>query len=325
MRRGPRRSHRTRSPRRSPATRPARRRPLGSAITASSVTSSRTYGGGNPRRSIIRATSLAARGRAGRRAEVDRHRGRSLHGVAGRSPSAHGRGQSGQRAGEAAVIGERQELRGHQKPALGVRPAYRALPRRRRRRWPGPPWAGSGRRAGRPRARRAARRPVRAGAGCGGRAPAGRPRGRCAALGLVHRDVGALEQAGASRRARGRARCRCWRRVHADPADGERAPRARAQPRRRRWPSLVAGVEHDGELVAAEPRQRVARAQRLLQARAELAQHLVAGVVAERVVELLEAVEVDQQQRDLVLACRATPASSRDSRGGGCRAPSGRR
>ena len=40
-------------------------------------------------------------------------------------------------------------------------------------------------------------------------------------------------------------------------------------------------------------------AQRLLQPRADLAQHLVAGVMAERVVELLEAVEVDQQQRDL--------------------------
>src|SRR5262249_59614577 len=63
---------------------------------------------------------------------------------------------------------------------------------------------------------------------------------------------------------------------------------------------LVAGMDDDRELVAAEARERVARSQHLRQARADLAQHLVAGVMAERVVELLEAVEVDQQQRELV-------------------------
>ena len=85
------------------------------------------------------------------------------------------------------------------------------------------------------------------------------------------------------------------------PTANERSSAARSRrpvALRRR---LVAGVEHDRELVAAEPRQRVARPQRLLQARADLAQHLVAGVMAERVVELLEAVEVDQQQRDLAV------------------------
>ena len=88
--------------------------------------------------------------------------------------------------------------------------------------------------------------------------------------------------------------------VDADAADREGVLERRAQPQpggaRRR---LVAGLEDDRELVAAEPCERVVVAQQLLQARADLAQHLVAGVVAERVVELLEAVEVDQQQRQL--------------------------
>ena len=99
------------------------------------------------------------------------------------------------------------------------------------------------------------------------------------------------------------------------PPTRERALERRAQPQAggagRR---LVAGVEHDRELVAAEPRERVAGPQRLLQARADLAQDLVAGVVAERVVELLEAVEVDQQQRDLVVGVARSRRSSRASR-----------
>ena len=65
------------------------------------------------------------------------------------------------------------------------------------------------------------------------------------------------------------------------------------------------GVEHDRELVAAEPRERVVLAQQRPQPRADLAQHLVARVMAERVVELLEAVEVDEQQRELVAVSRA--------------------
>ena len=51
------------------------------------------------------------------------------------------------------------------------------------------------------------------------------------------------------------------------------------------------------ELVAAEARDQPGLADDLLQARAELRQQPVAGVVAERVVELLEAVEVDHRDR----------------------------
>jgi hypothetical protein len=63
---------------------------------------------------------------------------------------------------------------------------------------------------------------------------------------------------------------------------------------------LVARVEDDRELVAAEAGQRVLRAQHGLQAGPDLAQDLVAGVMAEGVVELLEAVEVDEQEGHVI-------------------------
>ena len=85
------------------------------------------------------------------------------------------------------------------------------------------------------------------------------------------------------------------------PTPKERSSAARSRSPVGAGAGLVAGVEDDRELVAAEPRQGVARPQRLLQARADLAQHLVARRVPERVVELLEAVEVDQQQRDVAV------------------------
>ena len=124
------------------------------------------------------------------------------------------------------------------------------------------------------------------------------------ALGLVHRDVRALQQPHRVAGVPGEQRdADAGVDVDADAADGEGVLERRAQPQpggaRRR---LVAGLEDDRELVAAEARERVVVAQELLQARADLAQDLVAGVVAERVVELLEAVEVDQQQRELAVA-----------------------
>ena len=62
-------------------------------------------------------------------------------------------------------------------------------------------------------------------------------------------------------------------------------------------PAVGQPAQEHGELVAAEPRERVAAAHDALQARGDLLQQAVAGVVAERVVDLLEAVEVDEQQR----------------------------
>jgi hypothetical protein len=54
--------------------------------------------------------------------------------------------------------------------------------------------------------------------------------------------------------------------------------------------------QQDGELVAAEPGDGVDRPQRATQPFADLHQQLVAVVVAEGVVDLFEAVQVDQQQ-----------------------------
>ena len=135
------------------------------------------------------------------------------------------------------------------------------------------------------------------------------------ALGLVHRDVGALQQPHRVLRVvREERDADAGVDVDVDAADRERFLERGAQPQARgAGRGLVAGLEDDRELVAAQPRQRVVLAQQLLQPRADLAQHLVAGVVAERVVELLEAVEVDQQQRELV-AVRAARLDRRVQR-----------
>ena len=74
---------------------------------------------------------------------------------------------------------------------------------------------------------------------------------------------------------------------------------------RRRRPAVLADASSPGWRMTANssPPSRASVSSlrsSVLEARADLAQHLVAGVVAERVVELLEAVEVDQQQRELV-------------------------
>src|SRR5262249_40163837 len=63
-------------------------------------------------------------------------------------------------------------------------------------------------------------------------------------------------------------------------------------------------LEQQRELVSAEPGDRVARAHDLLEPARDDPQELVAGVVAEAVVDLLEAVEVDEENGDLVLGAR---------------------
>ena len=59
-----------------------------------------------------------------------------------------------------------------------------------------------------------------------------------------------------------------------------------------------AGLEQHGELVAAQPRGGVAGGEPLGEAARARLQQLVAGRVAERVVDLLEVVEVDEQHRE---------------------------
>jgi len=56
--------------------------------------------------------------------------------------------------------------------------------------------------------------------------------------------------------------------------------------------------EHRAELVAADPDEHVRTAQQAGQPRAQLPEQLVAGGVAEGVVDLLEMVEVDEQERE---------------------------
>jgi hypothetical protein len=61
----------------------------------------------------------------------------------------------------------------------------------------------------------------------------------------------------------------------------------------------VGGVGDQGELVAAQPGHQFARAGGAAQPLAHLGQEEIAGVVAERVVEQLEAVQVDDEERHL--------------------------
>ena len=77
---------------------------------------------------------------------------------------------------------------------------------------------------------------------------------------------------------KGRARARCRRRGHL--ADG----------------AAVGHDGQDGELVAAEAGQDVVAAQQLAQARGDVDEQAVALLVAHRVVDLLEAVEVDEHE-----------------------------
>ena len=121
-------------------------------------------------------------------------------------------------------------------------------------------------------------------------------------LGGVHRDVGVLEQRlgvlavlGVERDADARLDLD-GELVELEPL-GDRLAHARAGLDRGVGPADV-GDQHR-ELVAAEAGDGVAGAQSRGQPRADRAQQQVAVVVAERVVDLLEAVEVDHQHGDL--------------------------
>ncbi len=61
--------------------------------------------------------------------------------------------------------------------------------------------------------------------------------------------------------------------------------------------SAIPGDE-DHELVAARPADEIDSANAGLEAPRDLAQHFVAGTVSERVVDRLEAVEVEEQDRE---------------------------
>jgi hypothetical protein len=120
------------------------------------------------------------------------------------------------------------------------------------------------------------------------------------ALGGVHGDVGVLEQPRGRRPVLGmQGHADAGLDAHRHPVEHERRVQAVAQAPGDRHGRLGfdGPGEQDGELVTAEARQQVVRAQRRLQPRADALQQQVAHVMAERVVELLEAVEVEQQER----------------------------
>ncbi len=75
---------------------------------------------------------------------------------------------------------------------------------------------------------------------------------------------------------------------------------------RRRSRGVVDRAATHDELVTAEPHAEVAAAQRVAQPLRHLHEQLVAGRVAEHVVDPLEAVEVDEQQRDTRTAAART-------------------
>ena len=117
----------------------------------------------------------------------------------------------------------------------------------------------------------------------------------------VHRQVGVPEQLLA-------LDARLDRRQPDAPAQGERAPPDVHRCRQRAAHALGDGhalgdaaevVEQEGELVPAEPRGGVAGAQAGLEPPGDGDEHGVPGVVAERVVDELEPVEVDQRHDEL--------------------------
>ena len=114
-----------------------------------------------------------------------------------------------------------------------------------------------------------------------------------------------------ARRRRSSSRAAGGRRSRPSPA---RAPPGRA-PSATLPASAAVGVgQQHGELVAAEARERVAGAQPLAQQRRDATDELVAGVVAERVVDVLEVVEVEHEQR----AARAVARDLGDWRSSSC-------
>ena len=70
-----------------------------------------------------------------------------------------------------------------------------------------------------------------------------------------------------------------------------------------REPGAVGLRREHAELIAADPRRRILPADRALQRVGDLDDQVIAGRVAEAVVELFEAVEVDHHQREAHPGC----------------------
>ena len=128
-------------------------------------------------------------------------------------------------------------------------------------------------------------------------------------LGRVHRDIGAPQQvddAGtgvalghAGARAHGQARA-VEDEGLGDPIEDRRGDPAAVVSRRKR--------AEDGELVTPEPHEQVVLGRARGEAPRDLAEQLVACGMAEGVVDLLEVVQVDQDQREPVCGVRGLEA-----------------
>ena len=269
------------------------------------ASSSRSTSDGRPRSSRSAGPRLTATPRS-------RPRARSAP-ISVERPVEHERGQ---RAGQPALLDEREEVAGAEQAALRVLPAHERLDAAH----------GAGPQlglrlvvqdelAGLERGAELAdqREPLAAVAVAARR---GRPRGRCAcASPRTSRRRRAAAGRCASREWSGKSAmptlASMWTRMPPTSNDCSSAARSRR-------PAVLAVASSPGWRTTANsspPRRASVSSSRssVLEARADLAQHLVAGVVAERVVELLEAVEVDQQQRQLVAASSAPTRSRRAS------------
>src|SRR5207342_3343188 len=73
--------------------------------------------------------------------------------------------------------------------------------------------------------------------------------------------------------------------------------------------------EHHGEFVAAQARHRVLRPHGLLQARGGGAQDAIARRMAERIVDVLEAVQVEEEHADAAFLAARTHDGAREAFG----------
>ena len=209
--------------------------------------------------------------------------------------------RAGERAHEAGLLGERDETSGGRTRAPGAASA-RAPPRRRRApcaasafgwKWSSSSPALDARGAGSREREAVARVRSRRGRTARSRCDASpwprtwRRRRAAAAPRRRRRGPGRARSRCSRRRAGEAVRSRTARRRAAPDPVGELAARPRA-----------GRVEQHAELVATEPREQCPRRAARPEARPDLLQQQVAGVVAERVVQLLELVEVDDQQRE---------------------------
>ena len=118
-------------------------------------------------------------------------------------------------------------------------------------------------------------------------------------LGAVHGDVGpAQQETQLAAVVRGDGDADAHIDLQRQPREGERRRDGGADAACHPGRGVGVGVvQHDGELVATEPRQHVSGIQRPVQPAAHLGEELVPHLVTEAVVDLLELVQVQQQQR----------------------------